>query len=129
MTELIYKTEAYNIIGCAMEVHRELGPGFSEGVYQEALAIELKINGIEFNREKELHINYKEHLLSKKFIPDFICYDKIILELKALSELTGDHRSQVINYLKATNHKLGLLVNFGASSLEYERIINFFPER
>ena len=125
MTELIYKKEAYDIISCAMEVHRELGPGFSEAVYQEALEIEFKLRNIDFYREKELNVFYKGIQLEKKFIADFICYDKIVVELKALSDLTGEHESQVINYLKATKHKLGILINFGAPSLEFKRLINF----
>ena len=102
MTELIYKQEAYHIISCAMEVHRELGPGFSEIVYQEALEIEFKLRNIHCFREKELNVFYKGIQLEKKFIADFICYDKIVVELKALSDFTGEHESQVIFYLKAT---------------------------
>ena len=106
-----------------MEVHRELGPGFLEAVYQEALAIEFKRKGIPFKQEVKLEITYKGQTLSKYYEADFVCYNKIILETKAINELTGGHESQVLNYLKATNFKLGLLVNFGADSLEYKRLI------
>ena len=123
--DLIHKEEAYKIIGAAMEVHRELGGGFLEAIYQEALAIEFEKREIPFVREKKLEVNYKGQTLSKYYEADFICYDKIIIETKALSELIGIHRSQVINYLKATNFKLGILINFGTESLEYERLIRY----
>ncbi|MBD3276634.1 MAG: GxxExxY protein [Candidatus Marinimicrobia bacterium] len=107
-----------------MEVHRELGHGFLEAVYQEALEIEFNKQNIPYIREAALEIQYKSVPLQKTYNADFICYDKILLELKALSELSNDHHTgQVLNYLKATNFKLGLLVNFGKSSLEYKRII------
>ena len=107
-----------------MEVHKELGSGFLEAVYQEALALEFKYNDVPFLKEKLIDIQYKNIFLEKKYISDFICYDDIILELKAVSSLRPEHTSQVINYLKATNKKLGLLINFGAKSLEYKRIVN-----
>ena len=121
--DIIYKKESYLIIGACMEVHRELGPGFLEAVYQEALAIEFKRKGIPFKQEVKLEITYKGQTLSKYYEADFVCYNKIILETKAINELTGGHESQVLNYLKATKFKLGLLVNFGADSLEYKRLI------
>lgn len=121
--ELIYKKESFLIIGACMEVHRELGPGFLEAVYQEALALEFKRKGIPFEQEKKLEITYKGQTLSKYYEADFVCYNKIILETKAINELSGGHESQVLNYLKATKFKLGLLVNFGAESLEYKRLI------
>ncbi|AFL84923.1 hypothetical protein Belba_2363 [Belliella baltica DSM 15883] len=120
---LIYKNESYNIIGAAMEVHKELGKGFLESVYQEALEIELAAYKIPYLREASLPIDYKNRMLSKYFVADFICYDKIILELKAISELSPEHTSQIFNYLKATGFKLGILINFGALSLEYKRIV------
>ena len=122
--DLIYKKESYLIIGACMEVHSELGPGFLEAVYQEALEIEFQKQNIPYEREKLLNIFYKGTKLKKHYSADFVCYDKIILETKAINELTGGHESQVLNYLKATKFKLGLLVNFGAESLEYKRLIH-----
>ena len=122
---LIYKAESYKIIGAAMEVHKQLGHGFLEAVYQEALAIEFKNRNIPFKKEYKLEISYKEQLISKYYIADFICYDKIIIEIKALKELSGIDESQVINYLKATNFKLGILINFGSQSLEHKRLVRY----
>jgi GxxExxY protein len=124
MKNLIFKEESYKIIGVCMEVHKVLGSGFLESVYQEALAIELSEKNIPFEREKALSITYKNKILEKTYIADFICYNKIILELKAIKEICDEHRAQIINYLKATKMKLGLLVNFGETSLKYERFIN-----
>lgn len=123
MIELLYKEEVYNIIGAAMEVHSVLGCGFSEAVYQEALAIELTERGIPFEQEKLIQIDYKGKVLKKYYQADFVCYDKIILELKALSALSPEHESQLLNYLKATGLKLGILINFGEKSLVYKRYI------
>jgi len=123
MIELLYKEEVYNIIGAAMEVHSMLGCGFSEAVYQEALAIEMADRGIPFELEKLIQINYKGKVLKKYYQADFVCYDKIILELKALSALSPEHESQLLNYLKATGLKLGILINFGEKSLVYKRYI------
>ena len=105
-----------------MEVHRIIGCGFTEPIYQEALEEEFKLRGIPYQREKTIHITYKGKVLSKDFRPDFICYDKIIVELKAVDDLVDEHYSQVYNYLKATGLQLGLLINFGKKSLEYKRI-------
>ena len=124
MVDLIYKEESYKIIGACMEVHKTLGCGFLESVYQEALAIEFRHQGIPFEQEKVLSIVYKDVELEKKYIADFVCYGKIVLETKAVKELCDNHRAQIINYLKATKMKLGLLVNFGEPSLKYERFIN-----
>jgi GxxExxY protein len=121
--ELLYKDEAYRIIGAAMEVHKELGHGFLEGVYQEALEKEFNLQKIPCKREVSIAISYKNEPLSRKYIADFICYDKIIVELKALAALNSDHQAQVLNYLKASKLKLGILINFGIKSLEYQRII------
>ena len=121
--DLLYKQECYNIVGAFMAVHRELGHGFLESVYQEALAIELTRSSIPFEREKELSIIYKGVELKSYYKADFICYDQIILELKALDALSNDHVSQLMNYLKATGLKVGLLVNFGAPSLQYKRYV------
>ena len=121
--ELIYKEEAYRIIGAAMEVHTELGCGFLEAIYQEALEIEFQKQGISYEREKLLPVYYKDIKLKKRYSADFVCYDKIIVELKALSSLTTQDESQVLNYLKATSFKLGLLFNFGSKSLQYKRLV------
>jgi GxxExxY protein len=121
--ELLYKDEAYAIVGAAMEVHKELGHGFLEGVYQEALEREFDLRHIPYEREVPIAVCYKKMILAKKYIADFTCYDKIIVELKALSALHPDHTAQVLNYLKATDFKLGILINFGGKSLEYQRII------
>ena len=121
--DLLYKQECYNIVGACMAVHRELGHGFLEPVYQEALALELTRSSIPFEREKELSIIYKGVELKSYYKADFICYDQIILELKALDALSNDHVSQLMNYLKATDLKVGLLANFGAPSLQYKRYV------
>jgi len=120
---IFYKEECYKIIGACMNVHKELGPGFLEAVYQESLAIELCDQGIPFENEKEIRIFYKDKLLDKCYKADFLCFGKIIVELKALSELSNDHISQLLNYLKATKLRVGLLVNFGSPSLKYKRLI------
>lgn len=119
MSELVYWEESYKSIGACMEVHKVLGCGFLEAVYQDALAIEFSKRGIPFEQEKELEIPYKDAILNKRYYSDFICYNKIVVEIKALSSLTSDHEAQVLNYLKATGHKLGLLINFGEESLKY----------
>ena len=119
-----FKKETYSIIGAAMEVHNQLGHGFLEEIYQEALEIELTESEIDFDREVPLTIKYKKTPLQKKYFADFICFGEIVIELKALSDLCSDHESQVLNYLKATNTRLGLLINFGKSRLQYKRIIN-----
>ena len=106
-----------------MEAHRVLGSGFLEAVYQEALEKEFILGCIPYDREFPLRIKYKDFLLEKEYIADFICYDKIILELKALSNISTEHEAQVINYLKASEYKLGLLVNFGEPKLQYKRLV------
>ena len=118
---LRYEQETYQIIGAAMKVHSILGPGFTEKVYQEALAIEFAGCGIPFEREKEIHVIYKGIELTGTFIPDFICYDKIIVEIKAVKELDDVCRSQAINYAKIAGLSLSLLINFGEESLVKER--------
>jgi len=107
-----------------MTVHRELAPGFLEPVYQEALAIELTSQNIPFTKEQQIAIYFKKHKLNKFYQADFICYDKIILETKALSDLNTDHEAQMINYLVATKKPLGILINLGTKSLQTKRIIN-----
>ncbi|MPM02154.1 hypothetical protein SDC9_48399 [bioreactor metagenome] len=123
MQNFDFKDETYKIIGAAMEVHKVLGHGFLEGIYHDALMVELKKRNIPFKSEAPLPVRYKGVLLSRSYIADIICYDKIIVELKALSGLTSDHDSQVLNYLKASGNEIGLLLNFGTSSLEYKRLI------
>ena len=124
MTELTYKEETYSIIGAAIEVHRELGSGFLEPVYQEALEIELACQQIPFEAQKLLKINYKDRQLHKDYVADLVCYDKIIVELKALDGLTSREDAQLLNYLKATGFKLGLLINFGSiGKLEWKRLV------
>ncbi len=106
-----------------MEVHRLLGCGFLEPVYQEALAIEFDRRQIPFLREEDCPIVYKGHPLDTTYCADFICYGSVIVELKALSRMSGTEEAQVINYLKATGHKVGLLINFGTRSLEHRRFV------
>lgn len=118
-----FEEETYKIIGACMTVHRELGHGFLESIYQEALALEFTKQGIPFSREQEIPIFYKNEKLKTHLQPDFICCNQIILELKALSALNNEHIAQVMNYIKASNLQIGLLVNFGTSSLQPKRII------
>ncbi len=121
---LIFPDEAYAIFGACFEVYNRMGNGFVEPVYQECLEIELGLNKIPFAPQNELQLNYRGHALKRKYIPDFVCYGKIIVEIKAVSALTDEHRTQVHNYLAATGYNLGLLINFGhAKGVQYERII------
>jgi GxxExxY protein len=113
----------YAIIGAAMEVHGELGNGFLEAVYQEALGFELAKRNTPFSREVRLPIKYKGNEMQTFYIADFICYDDIIVETKAIKTTTEVEQAQVINYLKATGFRIGLLLNFGVKSLEYKRFI------
>jgi GxxExxY protein len=119
----LYKEETYRIIGAAMEVHNQLGCGFFEAVYEEALTLEFQMRTIPFEQQKSLHIYYKGIQLQKYYVIDLFCFDKIIVELKALSELTSLNEAQLLNYLKVSNLKVGLLINFGKESLEYKRFI------
>ncbi len=123
MGELIYKDEAFEIIGCCMEVHRELGKGHDEVIYKDALEIEFKRQGISFSREQEYKLSYKGVVLPHKYFADFVVMDKIILEAKAIECLTDSHIKQTLNYLAASKLKLGLLVNFGEDSLNYKRVV------
>ena len=120
---MIYlSNESYSITGAAMQVYNTLGAGFLEAVYQEALAIELTKRGIPYEREKDLKIYYDGQELKQTYRADFVCYDNIIVEIKAVASLNDSHRSQVFNYLKATGFKLGWLFNFGhCGGLEFER--------
>lgn len=119
--QFLYKEETYKIVGACMEVHRTLGCGFLEPVYQDAIALEFKNCGIPYEREKEFPITYKGVPLPRTYKVDFLCYGHIIVEIKALSQTTGDHTAQVLNYLKASNLKVGLLINFGTPSLQHQR--------
>ena len=121
MENFIYKQETHDIIGAAMSVHRYFGCGFTEKVYQDALEQEFRAIGIPYMREPSLHAEYRGTQLRAEFIPDFICYDKIIVELKAVKELDDMHRSQAINYAKVVSFDVALLINFGESSLKFER--------
>jgi GxxExxY protein len=124
MTELLLKDEVYAIIGAAIEVHRELGEGFLEPVYQEALEIEFGGRGIPFESQKPLPISYKGRYLNKQYIADCICYEKVVVELKALDKLGNKEQSQILNYLKATGLQVGLLINFGSTGqLEWKRFV------
>ncbi|PCE63608.1 NADH:ubiquinone oxidoreductase [Sediminicola luteus] len=120
---LIYKNEAYYIIGLCMNVYNELGKSFNEIIYAEALEIELKENGVPNLREKKYPVYYKGIKLNKHYYADFVLDNKIILELKAIERLTSSHTKQVLNYLAVSKLKLGLLVNFGEDSLNYKRIV------
>ena len=122
--EVIYKDESYRIMGACFEVYKVMGCGFVEPVYQECLELELMIQDLPFKPQAELSLSYKGHSLKSKYIPDFILFDKIVLEIKAVKELADEHRAQVHNDLKATGYRLGLLVNFGHyPKVEYERIV------
>lgn len=121
--EYIFKKECYDIIGCCMEVHSDLGSGFLEAVYQEALEFEFKENLIPYEREAQIDVFYKGNILNKKYYADFICFDEVIVELKAVKTLDDIHAAQILNYLKATGKRVGLLINFGAASLQYKRFI------
>ena len=124
MSELLYADESYKILGACFNVYNEMGCGFLEPVYQECVEIEFESQGIISDSQKALTLNYHSRRLNQTYKPDFICFDKIIVELKSVSNLTDEHRAQVLNYLNASKLRLGLLVNFGHyPKLEYERII------
>ncbi|MBX7222146.1 MAG: GxxExxY protein [Blastocatellia bacterium] len=123
MTDLLYKDECYAILGACFQVYKDKGCGFLEAVYQECLAIEFECSGVLFVPQPELELFYRGRKLTQMYRPDFVCVGTIIVELKAVQKLSGEHRAQTMNYLKATGMKLGLLVNFGHyPKLEYERI-------
>jgi GxxExxY protein len=123
MTDIIYKEESYQIIGKCMEVHNQLGAGFLEIVYKDALEYEFRNANIPFEREKEYEVDYKGIILPHRFYADFVVFDKIILEVKGVSALTDEFTAQCINYLKVSGCKLALLVNFGELKLNYKRIV------
>lgn len=126
MGEFVYKEESYAIRGAMMAVHRELGCGFLERVYQDALEYEFKERGIPYEREKNIQIMYKGKPLGEPYRADFVCYGKIIVELKAIKTLEDVHYAQILNYLKATKMKLGILVNFHDMYITPKRIVNTF---
>jgi GxxExxY protein len=124
MTELLLKEEVFAIIGAAIEVHRELGAGFLEAVYEEAMEIELADRGIPFLAKQPLTIRFKNRVLKKQYEPDLLCFNQVIVELKALNRLSGTEEAQILNYLKATGLRIGLLINFGCvGKLEWKRYI------
>jgi len=120
---MVRDEKTYKIIGAALEVHKELGCGFLEAVYQEALGKEFAYQAIPFKPQPIIQIAYKGKPLGKTYQPDFVCFNEIIVEIKALAKLTGIEEAQLINYLKATGLKVGLLLNFGAKSLEHKRFV------
>jgi GxxExxY protein len=123
--EVLFKEESYRIIGACFEVYNELGNGFLEAVYQEALRHEFELQGVPFQEKPRIGLYFKGIKLTQAYEPDFLCYEEIIVELKAAKSLIDDHRAQVVNYLKSTQKKLGLLVNFGHyPGLEHERLVH-----
>jgi len=120
--EFLYEELTYKIVGIGMKIHRELGPGFLEAVYEEAMIIELQKAGIIFKNQVELDVYYRGEKLNKKYRADFIIDDKVLVELKGTHGLTETDEAQMINYLKATKLQVGLMLNFGKSSLEWKRI-------
>ena len=125
---LKYEEQTSKILNACMEVHNELGNGFLEPVYQEALEEELKLQGIPYEREKLLPVMYKGKQLTKEYYADFVCYGTIIVELKAVTNLVKAHKAQILNYMKAAKSEVGLLMNFGETSLKWERITRFEKE-
>lgn len=123
MADIIYKKESFEIIGICMEVHNNLGSGFSEIVYKDALELEFRDRGVKFEREKKYEVNYKGTILPHHFYADFVIMDKIILELKAISTLPRVADAQCLNYLKVSGNRLALLVNFGENLLSHKRIV------
>ncbi len=122
--DLLYRDEAYRIVGTCLAVHTDKGNGFAEPVYQDALEIELELTGIPFDAQRNYQIHYRGRALKHTYTPDLLCFEKIIVELKAAKCLTDEHRAQVLNYLKVTGHQLAILVNFGSHPrLEWERIV------
>ncbi len=121
--ELLFKDEVYAIVGAAMEVHKVLGPGFLEAVYQEALAMEFKMREIPFEELPKLRLGYKGHQLRTYYVPDFICYNEIVVEIKAISQCGRNEEAQIFNALKSSKKKLGILINFGEASLFWKRFV------
>ena len=126
--KMIYPHEAYEIIGAAMEVHNTLGQGFLESVYQEAMEIEMRKRNIPFTSQSKIQILYKDVPMEHYFVADFVCYDKIIVDLKSVSTILPEHEAQIINYLRATGFKLGILLNFNEESLFFKRYPNIMEK-
>ncbi len=123
-SDVLYKDESYRIVGACMEVYNQMGFGFLEAVYQECLEYEFADREIPFQSQEQLTLRFKDRTLQAAYIPDFVCFNRIIVEIKGVADLADHHRSQVLNYLKATGIKLGLLVNFGnQNKLQYERLL------
>ncbi len=123
-SEILYADESYAIIGACYNVYKEMGCGFLESVYQECLEIEFCFRNIPFEAQKELRLKYRDKILKQGYKPDFFRYNKIVVEIKALTKIADEHRSQILNYLNATEFRLGILVNFGHHpKLEYERFV------
>ena len=130
MEDFPLKAETYKILGACFEVYKEKGCGFLEPVYQECLEIELALQGIPFVAQQSLKLEYKGHPLRQTYQPDFLCFGQVVVEIKAVSKLTDEHRAQLLNYLNATGLEVGLLINFGHyPGLEYERIVNTKKKR
>lgn len=123
MNGVLFKEESYKIIGCCLEVYNELGPGFLDVVYKDALEVEFQLNNIPYSREKVFEIKYKGRLLPRRYQADFVVYEQIILEVKHIKSLSGDNLAQTLNYLKVTGLKLGILANFGEGSFNSKRVI------
>ena len=123
-SKIIYKDESYAIVGACMKVHRALGPGFLEAVYEEVVEKEFIVQNIPYKRQVKLDLYYEGVLLKKHYRADFVCYDSIIVELKAVTQIPSVVYAQLQNYLKCTNMELGMLINFGTPSLTYKRIVN-----
>ena len=123
MGELIHKEEAFKLVGLCMDVHRELGQGHDEIIYKDALVVELGSAGIPFSRERKFEVSYKGVVLPHSYFADFVIWDKILVEAKACESLADAHVKQVLNYLAASKLQLGLLVNFGSTSLEWKRVV------
>ncbi len=124
MVQLLFKEEVYKIVGASMEVHRILGSNFIEAVYQEALSIEFKSSNIPFVEFPQLKIDFKRNILKKKFVCDFICYNEIIVEIKAINQCGHNEEAQIINALNASKKPAGVLINFGETSLYWKRFVN-----
>lgn len=122
--KIVYKEESFKIIGACMKVHRSLGVGFLEAVYEEALEKEFQIQNIPFKKQVKLELFYENQKLKKQYRADFVCYDTIILEIKAVAQIPIAFNAQLKNYLKCTKMELGMLINFGTPSLTYKRILN-----
>ena len=124
MSELILKKEVYAVVGAAIDVHRELGPGFLESIYQEAMEIELSSRNVPFVAQQPIAVQYKGVTLKKQYFADLVCFEQIIVEIKALARLSGTEQAQLLNYLKGTGFPIGILINFGShGKLEWKRLV------